>query len=168
MNKRVNIIVVLSLLLVLVIIPSLCVSFTKASNESESIDAANSSINQAFTSVYDAQKAGANVTGLLTRLNTAGVLLAQADNAYHAGNLSNVTASADNARSIANQVNNDALNLKNDSINRSQNNFLLTCLFSFSAALIFVVVLLLAWRRLKRSYMKKLLDLKPQSVDNAI
>ena len=67
---------------------------------------------QAFNSVLDAEKAGANVSHLLVKLNAAVELLSDAQNAYNSGNTANVTSLANNAIQIANQVNDDALNLR--------------------------------------------------------
>lgn len=165
MNKQVTMRAV-AILLIITVIASLQITLVKASNESASIQAANSSINQAFTNVLAVEKAGGNVTQLLARLSSAGELWAEADNAYRSGNLANVTSEAENARLIADQVNSDALSLQNASISRSQNNFLLTLIFSVDGVFVFVVVLLLVWRRFKRGYMKKLRGLKPEVVEN--
>ena len=159
--------IVFAVLLVITLTVSLQITPVKASNESASIEAANSSINQAFTNVLAAEKAGGNVTQLLTDLNSAGQLLAAAENAYRSENLTNVTSYSENATSIANQVNSGALSLLNASSNRSQNNFWLTLVFSIDGAFVLVVVLLLVWRRFKRNYRKNLLGLKPRVVKNA-
>lgn len=164
MNRQVILVAVIMLLIT--IVPSFHMTFVKASNESASIEAADSSINQAFTNVLAAEKAGGNVSQLLAKLNSAGELLAEADNAYRSGNLVNITSKAENARLIADQVNSDALSLLNASIGRSRNSFVLTLIFSVDGALVFVVVLLLVWRRFKRDHMKKLLGLKPEVVEN--
>lgn len=166
MNKKVTVMAV-AILLIITVITSLQITLVKASNETTSIQAANSSINQAFTNVLAAEKAGGNVTQLLARLSSAGELLAEADNAYRSGNLANVTSEAENAGLIADQVNSDAISLQNASISRSQNNFLLTLIFSVDGVFVFVVVLFLVWRRVKRGYMKRLRGLKPEVVENA-
>ena len=153
--------------LVLMVILSLLTTPVKANNESANIEAANSSINQAFKNVLAVEKAGGNVTQLLADLNSAGQLLAAADNDYRSGNLTNVTSNAENASLIADQVNSDALSLLNATNGRSQNNFWLTLVFSIDGAFIFVLILLLVWRRFKRNYQKKLLGLKPKVVKNA-
>jgi hypothetical protein len=156
-----------AILLIITVIAGLQITLVKASNESASIQAANSSINQAFANVLDAEKAGGNVTQLLAKLNSAGEFLAEADNAYRSGNLANVTSEAENARLMADQVNSNALSLLNASIGGSQNSFVLTLIFSVDGVFVFVVVLLLVWRRFKRGYMKKLHGLKPEVVENA-
>jgi uncharacterized protein (UPF0333 family) len=153
-------------LLAMTIVASFCMKYVKAENEKASIEAADSAINQAFTNVSAAQEAGGNVTQLLARLDSAGELLAEADNGYRSGNLTNVASEAGNARSIADQVNSDAVSLLKASVSRSQNNLILTLFFSMDGAVIFAVVLLVIWRRFKRGYMKKLLRSKPEVVKN--
>ncbi|HUK85566.1 MAG TPA: hypothetical protein VLU95_06875 [Candidatus Acidoferrum sp.] len=162
-----NKIIFVSITIAILILPCLCLSFVKATGETESIDLANSSMETAFTNVQAAQQVGANVTQLLARLNNGAVLLTQAINSYNGGNMANVTINAENARSIADQVNNDAINLKNNTINQSKNNFLLTTLLSVIAASIFVFLLVLVWRRFKRSYLNKKLALRPEGAENA-
>ena len=159
MNKRVIMFLVV-MLSVLAITPSFNLPTAKASNETASIQSADNSINQAFTNVLAAEKAGADVTRLLTELNAAGALLAEAENTYQTGNLNNSTSAADNARLLANQVNSDAIGLLNSSITQSQTNKSLTIVFSLSAGLIFVVLMLLIWRRFKSGFSWKLLVFK--------
>jgi len=166
LKKQVTTIGIATLLLVTLIV-GLQITPIKANNQSASIEAANSSINEAFRNVLAAEKAGGSVTQLLAELNSAGQLLATANNAYWSGNLSNVTSNAENATLIANQVNSAALSLLDASRSRSENNFWLTVFFSIDSAFIFVVALLLVWRRFRRNYQKKLLGLKPKVVKNA-
>jgi cell division protein FtsB len=130
------------------------------------LQAANSAVGQAFNSVLDAEKAGANVTQLLAKLNTAGAILADAQNELNSINTVNITTNLENAVQIANQVKADALDLRNVSLVESQNSFWLTLIFSVVGAIVFGVSLLFVWRRFKRSYTKKLLGSKPEVVDN--
>ena len=134
---------------------------------SSKLQVANNTLGVAFNAVLEAEKAGGNVTQLLARLNTAGTLLADAQNAYNSGNTANVTSMVENAIQIANEVNGDAVNLRNASLVESQNNLWLTLTFSIVCAVIFGVSLLLVWRRFSRSFMKKLLSMKPEVAENA-
>jgi hypothetical protein len=149
------------MLSILAIIPIFNLPIVEAMNETVNIEAADASINQAFTNILAAEKAGGNVTQLLIKLNTAGTLLAEAENYYKAGYLINVTSVADNARLIANQVNSDALGLRNLSISQSQNNSLFTIVFSIMSTIAFIVVMFLIWRGYKRVSYRKLLNSKP-------
>ena len=164
-NSKCTIALALSLLLLTVTIAAFQTPLVLA-DEKASIETADLSISQAFISVLAAEKVGGNVTQLLTALNTAGGLLAEAENAYRSGNLSNVASKAENARLIADHVNSDALNLRDVSLVESQNNFWLTLTFSVVGAVVFGIVLLLVWRRFRRSYVKKMFSMKPEVVDN--
>ena len=98
---------------------------------------ANIDLGQAFNAVLEAEKAGGNVTQLLAKLNTAGTILADAQNVLNSGNTANITSNVENAVQIANQVNDDALNLRNDSLIKSQNSLWLTLTFSVVGAVVF-------------------------------
>lgn len=149
------------MLVILAIVSIFNLPFVKAVDETVSIQAADASINQAFTNVLAAEKAGGNVTQLLAKLNTAGELLAEAEDNYIAGISVNLTSMADNARLIANQVNSDAIGLRNSSVSQSQNNSLLTVVFSIVSTIALIVVMFLIWRGYKRISCRKLLTSKP-------
>ena len=138
----------------------------KASGEADNIGIANLSVNQAFTNVLAAEAAGGNVTDLLSKLNGAGELLAEAERSYQSGNLFGINDKANNAILIANQVKSEAATLTISSRNNSENNFLLTATFSIVGIAFLLFALNLIWRRSKRGYYKKLLDSKPEVVNN--
>jgi len=154
------------ILFIITIIASFYPAVVKADNENISIENANSSINQEFTNVLAAEKAGGNVTQLLIKLNTAGDFLAKAENANNSGNLTNVTSNAESALQLADQVNSDALTLREASLIESQKSFWYTLIFSVVGAAAFGIALLLTWRRFKRSFINKLLGMKPMAVEN--
>jgi hypothetical protein len=130
------------------------------------LQAANNAVGQAFEAVLEAEKAGGNVTQLLIKLNIAGTILADAQNVLNSGITVNITSNVENAFQIANQVNDVALNLRNVSFVRSQNSLWLTLTFSVIGSIAFGISLIIIWRRFKRSYMNKLLDMKPEVIEN--
>lgn len=138
-----------------------------ASEETISIETANASINNAFVNVLEAKKAGGNVTDLLIRLDTAGDLLAKAENTLKSGSTANVTASAESARQIANQINDDAIKLRNSSLAPSEFNNWITIAFSAIGVTVFTIVLLVVWKLFKRRYMNRLLGMKPEVITDA-
>jgi uncharacterized protein YdbL (DUF1318 family) len=80
----------LSITLVAILVLSLClmvVSSAAAQTDqaASKLAAANLAVGQAFNGVLGAEKAGANVTGLLVQLNVAEGFLAQAENSYRTG-----------------------------------------------------------------------------------
>jgi hypothetical protein len=163
-----QIITLIILLLVVTPVLSLCISTSLAQSSADtSIQTANASINQAFTNILAAEKGGANVNQLLSRLNDAGGLLAEAENAYQTGDLSNANSKADSASLIAVQVNSDAVALLDRIDTNSRNKFITPLLFSIISIVVFLIVLSLVWRRFKRSYYKKVLDSKPEVVNDA-
>ena len=73
--------------------PAFCQSY----DPTPSFQTANNSVNLAFNLVLKAEKAGANVKALLTQLNVAANLIAQAENAYRSGDTSIIDSNTDQA-----------------------------------------------------------------------
>lgn len=126
----------------------------------------NNALKQAFNSVLNAEKAGANVSQLLVKLNTAGEFLSEAQNKYNSGIIENVTSILKNARQIADQVNADAVNLRNESLSKSQYTVFFTLVFSIAGSIIFGILLFFVWRKLKRAHLIKQLRMKPKVIEN--
>jgi predicted PurR-regulated permease PerM len=116
--------------------------------------------------VLAAEKAGGNVTLLVDQLNIACELLADAENIQRSDRSIDVTAKAENATKLAEQVNDDAIKLLNISVVSSQSSFLYSVVFSFFGSCIFVVVLVFTWKRFKRRFINKLLGMKPEVVED--
>ena len=129
------------------------------------LQAANGAVEQAFNAVLDAEKVGANVTGLLAQLNVAAGVLAQAENSFRTGDFNTSATQADSVLPIAQEVTNSA-HAKQAALVSGQNAFWFTIAFTEIGASVFVLVLFLVWRRFKRGYMKKLFGLKPEVVEN--
>jgi hypothetical protein len=155
---------IILMLIAFLVIPTIIT--VSAEGNSTSIESADSAIKTAFENVLSAENAGGNVTSLIDRLNIAGALLAEAENEQRSDSSINVTTKAMNALIIANQVNDDALSLRNVSLVRSQNNLWLTLTFSLVAVIAFGITLFILWRWFKRSYINKLLGKKPEVVEN--
>jgi CHASE3 domain sensor protein len=126
------------------------------------LQAANTAVEQAFNSVVDAEKAGANVTDLLTRLNVAEGILAQAENSYRVGDSANASVQAESVLPIAQQVNASAHEAKQNAIVSGQNAYWSAIAFAIIGSLVFVLVLFVFWRWFKRRYINNLSQLKPE------
>jgi predicted PurR-regulated permease PerM len=159
----ITLLVILALSLCLIVI---CPAAAQTDQTTSKLQAANTAVNQAFTAVLDAEKAGANVTGLLAQLNTAAGFLAQAENAYRTGDLSAAATQADSVLPIAQQVTSAAQSAKQAATASGKNAFWETIAFTIIGSVVFVYVLLLVWRRVKRSYIKNLSEAKPELVSN--
>jgi hypothetical protein len=132
------------------------------------LQTANTAVEQAFNAVLDAEKAGANVTGLLVQLNVAAGDLAQAENSYLAGDSNTAVIQADRVLPIAQAVTNSAQEGQQAALVSSRYTFWLTIAFSVIGAFGLVLALFLVWRRFKRGYMEKLPCLKAEVAENKV
>ena len=128
------------------------------------LQAANSAVEQAFIAVLDAEKAGANVTDLLSQLNYAEGKLAQAENSYRTGHFNIAAVQADNVRPIAQQVTTAAQSAKQTALDSGQITFWSSITSTVVGVFVFVLVLFVVWSWFKRSYIKSLSDAKPEVV----
>jgi len=126
------------------------------------LQAANNAVEQAFNAVLDAEKAGANVTGLLAQLNDAAGILAQAENSFRAGDSNTAATQADSVLPIAQEVTISAQDAKQTALVSVPNAFWFTIAFTEIGAIVLVLALFLVWRRFKRSYISKLQEAKPE------
>jgi hypothetical protein len=124
---------------------------------------AESALRGALVAVLDAENSGVNVSGLMGRMNDAGVALTGARVALAAGNYSDAVDRAGACRSLANGVLTDADVLKSDSVAWASL-WWVTLLLSVTASVVFVAVLFVVWRRFRRSYAGKLLKSRPEVV----
>jgi hypothetical protein len=126
------------------------------------LEMAQTRVNQAFVAVLDAEKAGANITDLLVQLNIAQGILAQAENSNRIGDINATTNYADSVIPLTQQVTGAAQNAKQVALVSSQNAFLSTIALAVIGAIVFVLILLLVWRKFKQYYIKNLSEAKPE------
>ena len=158
----------ISLLILLII--SLFITFQPAfcqyDDNVPSFKVANDSVNLAFDKVLKAEKAGANVKALLTQLNVAANLIAQAENSYRSGDTSSIDSNTDQAVAIARQVTAQATTLEQEASATNQNNRLISIALAVLGSVILILALYLVWGFFKERYIKKVLESKPEVVDN--
>jgi CHASE3 domain sensor protein len=123
---------------------------------------ANVAIEQAFSAVLDAEQAGANISDLLSQLNIAAGILAQAENSYRTGDSNIAAAQANSVLPIAQEVTTHAQDAKQTALVSNKNAFWSTIAFTVIGAFFFVLVLFLVWRRFKRSYTNSISQVKPR------
>ncbi len=126
------------------------------------LQAANTAFEEAFEAVLAAEHAGANVTVLLSQLNAAADLLAQAEMACRNGDASVAGSKASSAFLIVLEVKSEAVNAENAALVAYQNGFWLSTVLSIIGASGLVTLLFLAWKLLKQRYLKKLLGARPE------
>lgn len=136
--------------------------FAQIDQTSSKLQAANTAVNQAFDAVLAAEKAGANVTGLLAQLNDAAGILAQAENSYRTGDNNAALAQADSVLPIAQEVSVAAQEAKQTASVTNQNAIWSTVGFTVIGAFVFASVLFLVWRWFKKRYINTLIQTKPE------
>jgi hypothetical protein len=129
---------------------------------SSSVGEADVAVRRAFNAILDAERAGANVSGLIVRLNEAGSVLAEAEIALGNGNSSEATSKAGQCTGIAESVKSDADFLKASALDEAQTVFWASLTFSVVGIPVFVAVLEFVWRRFKRGHVEKMLGMKPE------
>jgi len=132
-----------------------------AEEASVAVTDADTALRGAFAAALNAESAGANVSGLIGRLNEAGVALTGARVALAAGNYSDAVGGAGECKGLADIVVLDAGLLKNDAAAQASR-WWVTVLLGVTGSVVFVVVLFLVWRRFKRYYADKLLGCRPE------
>jgi hypothetical protein len=153
------------ILIAFLVIPTIIKAPVEGSETSTAI--AESAIETAFKNVLSAQNAGGNVTLLIDRLTLACALLDNTENAQRSNDSIDVTAKIINAQQIAEQVNEDAIQLLDESASNYSTTFWATIIFSIIFSFFFVLILFFVWRRFKQHYTRKLLGMKPEVVENA-
>ena len=133
-----------------------------ADDASQSVGNADAAVRVAFNATLDAERAGANVSGLIVRLNEAGEALTEAEIALGNGNSSEAFSKAGQCVEIAESVRSDAEVLRASALDEAQTVFWAYLVFSVVGVVVFVVVLALVWRRFKRSHVGKVFGMRPE------
>lgn len=149
-----------SILLVFSIVPAFrSICFCTGSS---SITLAENQMKRAFNATLSAEQAGANVSGLISKLNEAGVLLAEAEMAQRNGDLGQAVAKANSSLSLTQEVLGDCLVLREEALARANETFWTTLAYSSGAIVAFVVLYAIAWRWFKRFYMRRVSESRPE------
>jgi len=133
-----------------------------ADDASESVGNADAAVRLAFNATLDAERAGANVSGLIVRLNEAGEALTEAEIALGNGNSSEASSKAGQCVEIADGVKSDAEVLRASALDEAQTEFWTYLVFSVVGVAVFVVALALVWRRFKHSHVGKVFGMRPE------
>lgn len=138
----------------------------RADDGSSSLGDAEGALRQAFAVVLDAESAGANISGLILRLNEAGTVLGEAEIALGNGNSSEAANEAGQCVGIADGVKNDAVALKASTLDEARTTSRTYLAFSVAGVAVFAVVLSVVWRRFRRGYVGRELGARPEVVSS--
>ena len=148
-------------LFLLLSLTTVCMA-TSENEAAAKVSEAENAVNSTYEAVQGAEKAGANVTGLLSVLNETVGLLSEAEIAYKNGDLDGAVGKADQCVTVANGILNDALTLKSSASENAQMIFWSTLVYSSLGAGAFAIGLVLVWGWFSRRYIKKMLEMKPE------
>ena len=119
-----------------------------------------------FEATLDAERAGANVSSLLVQLNEGAEFLVAARMAFEDGNYSEADRLSGLSSEVGAQVASDAFILKVEASNVAAGIYRLYLAVSAVAMVIVVFATFLGYRLLKKRYLKRLLEMKPE-IDEA-
>jgi hypothetical protein len=132
-----------------------------------SVGDADVAVRQAFDAALEAERVGANVSGLIVRLNEAGGILGEAEIAVRNGNSSEAASKVEQCIGLAESVRNDANALKASALDQAQTVFKMYLAFSVVSIAVFVVVVVFFWRWFKRGYVRRMLGMRPEVTSGA-
>ena len=162
-HRRVLVISLLALLMICLYI-DLDSAVAQINVEQSSLEVTSKVIDQTFNDVLAAEKAGANVTRLINKLNDATTLLTEAENAYRNGHLTAVEEKADAAVLIARNVSVEAQNAKEKAQNSATINFWFTLALTVLGIIILFLVLFIVWIFINAASSKIRINQRPQVI----
>jgi hypothetical protein len=142
----------------------LVVSVTAVSSQdaATSVSEAEQSLAQAYIAVLDAERAGANVSSLLVRLNEGADLLSESQLALEDGNSVEASRLATLLSSVAGDVWDEAARLKVEAGDAAVNRSWFYLVVSVVVVSVVLVASGLGYRYFKGWYFRRLLKLKPK------
>lgn len=154
-----------SMLLLAFIVSSVLPFSTRAVSNQEAaaaVSEAKQAIAAGFEDTLDAEKAGANVSGLLVKLNEGGDFLSAAQMAFEDGNYDEATRLSALSSEVGAQVQSDALTLKVEASNAAVTRFRLYLISSAVAMVIIVIATIFGYRFLRKRYSAST-EMKPEA-----
>jgi hypothetical protein len=141
-----------------------CLAVDQADAE-KALDDAENALASAYLAVVEAENAGANVSDLNLKLQIAGKCLANASNAFRLGNFGEAYNYALNCTKIVEGLIYEAKALKEETLkSREERLFVSAACSSVGLSFLFVFSLF-GWRPLKAFYVRRVLKMKPEVVE---
>jgi hypothetical protein len=137
--------------------------FAVSSDEAQAaISRAESRMSLVYRSVLEAEKAGANVSSLLVKLNNGSALLSKAQMQYRIGNFSEAVSFADQCYDSLNGIETEADGLRDNAIMDRKQRMLISAVGSTLAISAVIFVSVFGWRFFKDKFHKRILEMKPE------
>ena len=119
-------------------------------------------LNNAYEAILDAEKAEANVSGLLVQFNDAANLLSLAHMSYDVGDFDEASSYAESTIQSAIKIANEAQLLENDALDLQVQNSWSSIIFSVVAVFAVIVGSFFGYRFFKSYYYGQLSKMKPR------
>jgi len=156
----------LSAIVLLFVLSSILMVSVFAVNDREAavsiIGEAEQSVARAYEAVLDAEGVGANVSGLLVRLNAGAWLLSEASMAFEAGDFEEAIRFSELASEVGGEVLGEAEGLEVEARDAGVGRLRWSVVGSVLGVLVVVCVGLLGYRVFKRRYYRRLLKMRPR------
>jgi len=138
-------------------------AFAVDSEEAQvAINRAESKLNVAYNAVSDAERAGANVTELLSMLNNSSMLLSDAHMQYRIGNFSQTVNLANQCYDSLNAIDTEAHDLREHAAMLRKQSMLFSAVASIYAIGVVLFGSIFSWRFFKSKYYRRVLKMKPE------
>ena len=131
---------------------------------SSAVDRAEAAVASAYEAVLDAEEAGADISGLLARLNVAGEYLAEAHIWHRLGDFDEAARFADLCYDAVEDVRNEAYMLKSEAHGLWVADLVVRMTGSMVGVVVVVFLSFWGWRVFKRRYSRRVLELRPEVV----
>ncbi len=126
------------------------------------VEDAEASVVSAYEAVLDAERVGADVSGLLTRLTVAGQCLADARFWVELGDYDSANLCYENATRIGEEVEGEAQALRTEAYSARVTDLVLRMTVSVVGVVVIVLSSFLVWRVFKRRYQRRVLEMRPE------
>jgi hypothetical protein len=120
----------------------------------------------AYDAVLEAEEAGANVSGLLGRLNVGGEYLAEAYVWVRLGDSEKASRFAGLCVEVVGDMRGEAVGLREEAHGWWVLDVIVRLIWSVFGLIVIVVVAFVVWRVFRRRYLKRVLGLKPEVVSD--
>ena len=125
---------------------------------------AEEALDSAFDAVFEAEEAGANVSGLLVRLNVGGEYLSEAFVWFRLGVFENASSFAGFCREVVGSVSGEAVGLRDEAERLAREDVLVRVFGSAVGVVVVSISGFLVWGVFRRRYRNGLLRFRPEVV----
>lgn len=141
-----------------------CIAISESEAELR-IEEAETAVSLAYVAVLEAEKSGADISGLLMNLTYGGNFLAEAQMCYRNKDFGGAVYHADLSVQTVVDLEEEAEQLKASAIAENKKRRVLTVTTSGVAVVVIVLGSAVGWLLLKQFYFKKVLEMKPEEVE---